>query len=143
MLHLEVLTQRTYRKYQPLRVGAAIYDRYIKSRSKQAQPKLGAFSGRGANGRLAVLLHDSKQARRQGVLGLRLAKSSHPASGGGAARACARATALPVAAAAADGARSSVAAVGAGTSISAARAVAAAVGAGSSASAARAVAPAR
>ena len=88
------------------------------------------------NGRLAVLLHDAKQTRRQGLLGLRLAKSSHPASGGGAGtRARARATALPVAAAAADGARSSAAPVGTraaraiaatgGTSISAARAVAA------------------
>ena len=66
-----------------------------------------------------MLLHDSKQARRQGVLGVRLKAPRHPASGGGAARARARETALPVAAAAA---------VGAGTSISAARAVPAASG---------------
>ena len=84
------------------------------------------------NGRLAVLLHDRQQSRRPGVLGLRPAKSSHPASRGGAARARARATALPVAAAAADGARSSAAPVG----TRAARAVAAALGTG----AARAVA---
>ena len=86
------------------------------------------------NGRLAVLLHDAKQARRQGVLGVWLAKARHPASGGGAARARARATALPVAAAAADGARSSAAPVG----TRAARAVAAAAGTSAVAAAAAA-----
>ena len=87
------------------------------------------------NGRLAVLLHDAKQARRQGLLGLRLAKSSHPASGGGAgARARARATALPVAAAATVGARAS---------ISAARAVAAALGTGAARAVTAAVTTAR
>ena len=85
-----------------------------------------------------MLLHDAKQARRQGLLGLRLAKSSHPASGGGAGtRARARATALPVAAAAAVGARSSVAPGG----TRAARAIAAT--GGTSTGPARAVAAAR
>ena len=87
-----------------------------------------------------MLLHDAKQARRQGVLGVRLAKSSHPASGGGAGtRARARATALPVAATAAVGARSSAAPVG----TRAARAVAAALGTGAARAVAAAVTTAR
>ena len=87
-----------------------------------------------------MLLHDSKQARREGMLGMRLAATRHPAARcpGGAAHARAREAALPVATAAADGARSSaapggtravraIAATG-GTSTGAARAVAAAAG---------------
>ena len=68
-----------------------------------------------------MLLHDSKQAGREGMLGMRLAATRHPAARcpGGSAHARGEA-ALPVAAAAA---------VGAGTSISAARPIAAAAAA--------------
>ena len=74
-----------------------------------------------------MLLYHCEQTRRQGVLGVWIAAARHPASGGGTAGTGARETALPVAAAAAVGARSSVAPVGTGTS--AARAIAAPVGA--------------
>ena len=56
-----------------------------------------------------MLLYHCEQTRRQGVLGVWIAAARHPASGGGTAGAGARETALPVAAAAAVGARSSVA----------------------------------
>ena len=91
--------------------------------SKAGQIKNPEPSGRGAKWPTGSASAHREQTRRQGVLGVRLAKARHPASGGAAARARARETALPVAAAAAVGARSSAAPVG----TRAARAVAAAV----------------